>query len=236
MVVTLTSQETYKKILLKNRAKRLGLEPPAPAIPPGRSPLGFLFFVTLTRPIRMLFTEPVVASLSVYIAFNFGVLYGFFAAFPIIFESPYPEVKVYHFNTGESGLVFLAVGVGVLIGTAIVVTIDRLYYVPKTLRRRAQGNLEPLPAEERLYAMMIASFLVPIGLFWFAWSAKEDVHWISPVLATIPFACGNYMIFANAMSYKLDAYGGLTAASASAANGLARYMLAAVFPLFIIQM
>lgn len=44
---------------------------------------------------------------------------------------------------------------------------------------------------------MIGSLGLPIGLFWFAWTAKREVHWISPVLAAVPFAWGNLCIFVS---------------------------------------
>jgi hypothetical protein len=62
------------------------------------------------------------------------------------------------------------------------------------------------------------------------------VHWISPVLAGIPFAWGNLCIFLSAALYFIDTYGPLNGASAMAANGVARYTLGAVFPLFTFQM
>jgi hypothetical protein len=74
------------------------------------------------------------------------------------------------------------------------------------------------------------------SLFWFAWSARPSTHWISPVLAGVPFAWGNVCIFISAALYFIDVYGPLNGASAMAANGLARYTLGAAFPLFTFQM
>lgn len=62
------------------------------------------------------------------------------------------------------------------------------------------------------------------------------MHWISPVLAGIPFAWGNLAIFIGAALYLVDVYGPLNGASAMAANGLLRYTMGAVFPLFTFQM
>lgn len=76
-------QETYKKMILQNRAKRLGIPPPPNPLPPGLARIKFLLFVTVLRPLRMLLTEPIVAYFSMYTAFNFAVLFAFFDAFPI---------------------------------------------------------------------------------------------------------------------------------------------------------
>jgi hypothetical protein len=73
-------------------------------------------------------------------------------------------------------------------------------------------------------------------LQWFAWTAKRDVSWASPVVAAIPFAWGNLSIFLSAANYLIDTYQALNGASALAANGFLRYTLGAVFPLFTLQM
>lgn len=88
--------------------------------------------------------------------------------------------------------------------------------------------------EHRLYAAMIGSIGLPVGIFWFAWSARMGVHWIVPILALIPFAWGYMLVFISAVLYTVDVYGAVH--GASAANGLLRYILGATFPLFSVQM
>jgi MFS family permease len=230
LLFALPQSETYKKIILQQRAKKLGLPPPLNPIPAGLARVKFLLLVTLGRPIRMLFTEPIVAFFSVYTAFNFSVLFGFFAAFPYVFAG------VYHFNLGEGGLSFLGIGIGSVLATTMYILLDRITYQKQTRALQAKGDMTPLDPEHRLYAAMIGSFLLPLGLFWFAWTARADIHWIVPMIATIPFACGNLLVFCSAVLYLIDTYGPLMGASAMAANGLLRYTLGAVFPLFTLQM
>jgi MFS family permease len=230
ILVSLPSHETYKKIILQHRAKRLNITPPPNPLPPGFARIKFLLLVTILRPVRMLFTEPIVAFLSVYTAFNFSVLFGFFDAFPIVFGG------VYHWNTGETGLSFLGIGIGCVLATGLFILIDRLNYRKKTLRRRAAGDMSHLPPEDRLVAAIVGSFLLPLSLFWFAWTAREDIHWISPLIATIFFGAGNLLIFCSAVLYLIDTYQSVAGASAAAANGLLRYVCGAVFPLFTVQM
>lgn len=234
--LTLFGSETYSRIILQARAKRLSIPGPPDKLPPGMSKTRFILVVTLLRPSRMLVTESIVISFSIYTAFNFSVLFAFFVAFPIVFRSPYPEVQVYHFDTGQGGLVFFGLGLGCLVATIIFIVMDRRIYRRKTLALRARGDYSHLPPEERLYPAMVGSFLLPVGLFWFAWTARSDVHWISPVLATIPFGIGSVLVFCSCILYLMDTYGPLAGASAAAANGLLRYILGAVFPLFTVQM
>lgn len=202
----------------------------------------------------MLFTEPIVAFLGLYVGFNFAVLYSFFAAIPLVFES------VYHFSIETSSLVFLAVGVGNLLSVPTVLLCDRYLYQPQVRKSKEDGREGIVAPEYRLYPAMMGSIGLPVGLFvsvpitfsfsssilctlqrlthqqWFAWTARSSTHWISPVLAAIPFAWGNLCIFVSAANYLIDTYKALNGASAVAANGLSRYTMGAVFPLFTIQM
>lgn len=234
--LTVPQKETYKRIILSKRARRLGIQGPPSLQPPGMSMMHFILVVTILRPLRMIFTESIVAFFSIYTAFNFSVLFAFFAAFPVVFSSPYPEIQVYHFNTGESGLVFLAIGLGVVISTLTFILIDLYTYRQKTHKKRASGDFTHLPPEARLQPAMLGSVLLPISLFWFAWTARSDVHWIVPVIATVPFGIGNSLVFCSCMLYLIDTYGPLAGASAAAGNGLLRYTAGAVFPLFTVQM
>lgn len=82
----------------------------------------------------------------------------------------------------------------------------------------------------QLYGIFMVVNMLTIRLcrlFWFAWSARQDVHWIVPVIAGIPFAWGNLLVFVSAALYLIDVYGPMNGASAMAANGLARYGLGA---------
>ena len=229
-LAALFQSETYKKIILMKRAKRLDIPPPPNPLPQGLARVKFLLVVTLFRPIRMLVTEPIVAYFSLYTAFNFSVLFAFFAAFPLVFQG------VYHRNLGEGGLAFLGIGIGVISATLIFILIDRLTYQKWTIAARARGDMSPLAPEHRLYAAMLGSFLLPVSLFWFGWTARKDVHWASPLIATIPFGAGNMLVFCSATLYLVDTYGPLGGASALAGNGLLRYSAGACFPLFVTQM
>ncbi|KAB2572005.1 Polyamine transporter 4 [Lasiodiplodia theobromae] len=237
-ILLLTLPETYKKAILKQRAKKGHLPPPAKTGPTGAAAIKFLLTVTLVKPIHMLFTEPIVAFVSLYVAFVFAVLFSFFEAFPIVFEG------VYGFTKSQTGLTFLAVGLGVVLAGATAVYCDLHFYQPAYRRAAAASATSAstttgrttTPPETRLYVSMLGCFGVPVGIFWFAWTARADVHWASCVVAAVPFAWGNLCVFIGTSQYIVHAYGPLTGASAMAANGIARYTIAAAFPLFTIQM
>ena len=209
---SLWMSETYKPIILKRRRKQLGV----PEAPQSMSTLGALqkfLTITLFRPLMMLITEPIVAFISLYVAVDFGILFTFFASFPLVYS------RVYHFNAGQIGLTFLPIMVGCLIATVTCLLCDRLLYQKHLARlntaHSSEENLESdketspnvsqrLPPqikhvepEHRLYAAMIGSFGLPVGLFWFAWTAGTGVHWASPVIATVVFAWGNLCVFVS---------------------------------------
>lgn len=186
--LTLGCQETYAKIILKKRAKKLGLPPPpSPGSPSGLPALKLLFTVTVTRPIHMLLTDPIVILYSAYTAFNFAVIFCFFAAFPIVF------IGMYRFSIWQSGLVFVGISAGCVVAVIIAITVDSVTYVRKI--KDTKGSVSQLPPEVRLYCAMIGSVLLPVGLFWFAWTSRADVHWMVPAVATVFFAAGNLLVF-----------------------------------------
>jgi hypothetical protein len=205
-IYSLWMSETYKPILLKRRRQRLGVpSPPKPHDGVG----AFRKFMTITlfRPIMMLITEPIVAFFSLYVAVDFGILFTFFASFPLVYS------RVYHFNAGQIGLTFLPIMVGCLIATVTCLLCDGLLYKKQLARLNAADSSDsssdpeetasPVPPkkhvepEHRLYAAMVGSFGIPIGLFWFGWTAGTGVHWASPVMATVVFAWGNLCVFVS---------------------------------------
>lgn len=156
-VFILPMQETYKKIILKKRAKRLGVDPPAAATQiRGLAYIKLLVTVTLVRPVHMLFSEPIVLFFSAYNAFAFSVLFAFFAAYPFTFET------VYGFNTWQYGLTFLGIGIGVCLATVTGIVIDRKMYMAKHREALKEGRTVVAP-EHRLYVGMLGAFGIPVG-------------------------------------------------------------------------
>ncbi len=92
-------------------------------------------------------------------AFNFAVLFAFFAAFPYVFES------VYGFDTEQSGLVFLAIGVGCVLAIPTVIVCDTYLYQPRFRASKASGGSGVVAPEYRLYSAMMGSIGLPLGLF-----------------------------------------------------------------------
>ncbi|KAI1858648.1 hypothetical protein JX265_010741 [Neoarthrinium moseri] len=173
-----------------------------------------------TRPMRLLFFEPIVTLLSVYMAFIYGLLYLFLTAYPFVFQG------VHHFNSGQSGLAFFGMILGQLLAGTVVL-LDQ----PRYQRKLAANNGVPIP-EWRLPVIIAGGVSFTAGIFWFGWSGyRADIHWIVPAASGILSGFGLMAIFLQALNYLVDAYL-MFAASAIAGNTFLRSLCGAGFPLF----
>ena len=178
--------------------------------------------IALKRPFKLLFTQPIVQVLSIYIGFVFGVLYLVLATFPRLWTSP----TYYNESIQISGLNYISLGIGFFVGTQIAAkTADRIY---KKLKAR---NNDVGCSEFRVPLMFPGAVMIPIGLVIYGWSAQYRVHWIVPNIGTAIFAAGNQLVFQNCQTYIVDAYTRY-AASATAATALFRSLGGFAFPLF----
>ncbi|KAI4129334.1 MAG: hypothetical protein LQ338_002279 [Usnochroma carphineum] len=173
-----------------------------------------------SRPLRLLFTEPIVLLLSIYMAFIYGLLYLFLTAYPIVFQ------QIHHFNPGVGGLPYFAMILGqITAGTYIAAT------QPSYNRKLEANGGVPIP-EWRLFPVILGGISFTGGLFWFGWSGYQgSTHWIVPTLSGLLTGFGLLAIFLQALNYLVDAYL-MFAASAIAANTFLRSICGAVFPLF----
>jgi hypothetical protein len=105
---------------------------------------------------------------------------------------------------------------------------DQVY---KHLGEKNGGVCTP---EMRIPALFFGSLFVPIGLFWYGWSAQAALHWIMPIIGTGIFAFGMMSTFLPIQLYLVDSFA--YAASATAAAALFRSLLGFAFPLFGQQM
>ncbi|KAI4122397.1 MAG: hypothetical protein LQ338_005844 [Usnochroma carphineum] len=214
--------ELYSPVLLKKKAIRLRKTTGDQAYwhPHEDVKLDFKSIVTkqISRPLRMLFTEPMVTCITLYASFVYGLLYLTLEVFPIVFE----EIRGYKLVI--STLPFLALFVGVLCAMAINLTNQ-----PRYMRIVDQNKGKPVP-EARLPPMLVGGVLFVIGLFWFGWTAAPRYHFMLPVVAAGFIGAGFNVIFQQAINFLVDTYA-LYAASAVSANTFLRSILASAFPL-----
>ncbi|GJP94089.1 multiple drug resistance protein [Aspergillus niger] len=220
--------ETYAPVLLRKRADRLSKLTGKTYISKldverGRVSVTSAFGAALLRPWILLFAEPIVFLLSLYMAIVYGTLYMLFDAFPIVYQ------QLRGWNEGVGSLPFLGVMVGMMSAVGYNMWDNKRY---KRVHEKHRGFAPP---EARLPPSMIGSITIPIGLFWFAWTNGLNVHWIVSIIASAPFGFGMVLVFLNIMSYLIDAYT-IYAASVLAANSIIRSCFGAGFPLFTTYM
>ena len=151
--------------------------------------------VSFTRPWILLFREPIVLLMSLYMSIIYGTLYMFFTAFPFVFQ------VARGWSQGIAGLPFIGVAVGVCLAT-LAAGVDNKRYVRLCKAAEAEGR--PVEPEARLSTAMVGSIVLPIGLFLFAFTTYPSIHWIVPIIGAMFFSCGLVMVFISFMSYAVD--------------------------------
>lgn len=248
---TITYPETYVPVLLRKRATALSQQTgkvyvSKMDIGQPKKTIASQLAISLSRPWILLFKEPIVLIISTYMAIIYGTLYMFFPAFPIVFQ------QGRGWSDGIGGLAFTGVVIGMFLATVGTIFDNRRY------ARIAAASNGMAPPEARLPPAILGSVLIPIGLFWFAWTNGPEIHWIVPIVGSMFFAAGIVLVFLAQMNYLIDAcklflfihlhknsisctdksafVDFIYAASALAANSVLRSLFGAAFPLFTAHM
>ncbi|KAJ4397944.1 MFS siderochrome iron transporter 1 [Didymella pomorum] len=221
--------ETYAPVLLRKRAAALSKKTgqvykSKSDVEQGTKSIGSAFKTALTRPWVLLFREPIVLLLSIYMAVIYGTLYMLFGAFPIVFQ------QGRGWSQGIGGLAFIGVAVGMVAAVCYSIWDNKRYN--KAIEASPSGIAAP---EARLPPALVGSIAMPIGLFWFAWTNSPSIHWVVSIMAGAPFGFGMVLVFLSIMNYLIDAYL-IYAASVLAANSVLRSLFGAAFPLFTSNM
>ncbi|EKM51927.1 uncharacterized protein PHACADRAFT_212541 [Phanerochaete carnosa HHB-10118-sp] len=222
-----TVPETYAPTILLKRAKRLRKETGDATYVTEQEldsrSLAERLRVYVFRPFQLLTREIIVLLLTLYMSVLYGLLYMFFVAYPIVYQ----EGKGW--SSHMTGLMFIPIALGVLLSAALAPMVNKHY---NYLCRKAGGVPPP---EARLIPMMVSCWLIPIGLFIFAWTSYPDVHWIGPCIGGFPVGFGFIFLYNSANNYLVDSYQH-QAASALAAKTCLRSFWGASVVLFTEQM
>lgn len=164
-------RETYAPVLLQRKCKRLRKSTQNPDLYTQHDSVSLLELLRTNsvRPFKLLATQPIVQVWSLYCAYIYGILYLLIATFPNVWTDVYKESV----SIGSLNYISLFVGMGITsqAGTRLA---DRYY---KKLCESNGGRGLP---EFRLPVLIIGAVIVPVGLFWWGWSARSNVHWIMP--------------------------------------------------------
>lgn len=219
------NRETNPRVLIDRKVRRLkkelgrdDLRSCYETVGPQPSPTRIVWN-GLVRPVKLLFLSPLVFSLSLYLAFVYGVLYLLFTTIPIVFR------QTYGWSVGTTGLVYICLGFGNFVGWVIITLRS-----DRDVVRRTSSNDGVFEPEMRLPISIYFGLLLPITFFWYGWTTYYANHWISPVLSLFPFSCGIIGLFLPITTYLVDCYPEY-AASAIAASTVFRSLAGALLPL-----
>lgn len=220
--VFLMMPETYSPLLLQWKAKHLrtvtGDDRFRSEHEIVRTTLFSRLKVSMTRPFLM-FTEPIILAMVLYLSVVYIVLFTFLIGWPYIFE------YTYGISQGLGNIIFIAMFVGLQFTFLLVPVVYRMT-LKQVKEAETRGEGQHFDPEIRLwYAMLGPAVSIPISLFWMGWTASPDISIWSPILAAALFGFGVMGIFICAYMYVIDSYE-MYSASALTFTALVRYVVA----------
>ncbi|KAI1275104.1 major facilitator superfamily domain-containing protein [Xylaria sp. FL0933] len=221
-----TVPETRATVMMNNIAKRRRATLIDPYIYGPGEMLPFCRRLTIHEPgvnifrgFKMLFTEKIVAVLSLLSGVSDAIVFLQIQSMNLVYHK-------WHFNSWQTGLAFVPFAIGYLIVWAAMIPTFR-----SGQRRRDENILNDDYAqfELRLRPLLWAGLCLPVGLFIFAWFSVGPLHyhWIWSMIGTALIGIANYGIYMSTIDYMVCAYGPYSA-SATAGNGLARDLMAGI--------
>lgn len=190
--------ETYPREIIRRRANRRNL--PIPNLAPALSgvTLGECVRTTVITPTKMLFSELLVIGITIYLGFNFAIIFSFFISIPVVLN------LTYGFTVQQAGLAFIAAIGGSLFAVFSAIIVDRLVY-SRLLKKSHDGMVG---IEYRLFPAMYGGLMITTSLFWIAWTAKPTFSHVSPIMGTFLYVWGNQSVLVRHLPYiKLLALG-----------------------------
>lgn len=153
-------------------------------------------------------------------AFVYGLLFLFFEGFPIAFQ------EVRGWKPQIASLPFLGLGIGVLVALMFIIHNTLTIY-----KRQIEATPGVVVPERRLPPMMVGAAILPVGMFWAAWTSHPSTPWPAQVAAYMFVGAALFIIFVQGFKYLVDVYLNV-ANSAISGNTFARSFFGAGFPLF----
>ena len=163
--VLLAQPETYGPLLLEWRAKHLRDmtgDSRYCTEHTSMSSLGPRLLTNLHRPFVMIWTEPIILVFTFYLVLLYFVLFTFLGGYEVIFT------RTYDISTSLTYIIWVAMLPGVFIAMAMI---PYIYSLTRKSAAKSMAAGKPIQPEVSLYwAMAGASILMPISLFWMAWT------------------------------------------------------------------
>ncbi|KAJ9615033.1 hypothetical protein H2200_001107 [Cladophialophora chaetospira] len=214
--------ETYAPVLLSWKARQLrkvsGDDSCYAEHEIERIPLWSRLKTALRRPFVLAVHEPIIILISFYLSLVYVILFTFLSGYDFIFR------QTYNISQELTSTIFL----GILIGVCLAyLAVPWIYNKSLRAQREAESKgKERFDPEIRLWYAMLGAPVMPVSLFWMAWTSYPSISIWSPILASAFFGYAAEMVFITSYMYLIDAYE-TYAASALVFSTLSRYCFAA---------
>ncbi|KAK3072636.1 hypothetical protein LTR53_006451 [Teratosphaeriaceae sp. CCFEE 6253] len=220
-------KETRGNVILRRRAKHIRNttgKAVYTAAELNQPPLYARLLKSTTRPMYLLFTEPVLLASTLWSAFSFGTVFLFTQSSAQVFKS------LYGWEDYSVGYVQAAVVIGEVIGWFPTLYSSYLYQQSASRNSEAPGT--PIP-EARLYLSVFGSFVgISGGMFVYAWTAYPRLPWIAPTIGLGMVGFGIQVVVTAVADYIVDIYAASGyAGSAVSAVAAGENVVAAFLPL-----
>lgn len=197
-------EETYPVIILERKTARLRKQTGNQALrsklaPSGDGSATQHFLRCILRPTKMLIKSPIVLFLALYAGLAYGYQYLMLSTFTYVFE------ERYNFSTGVSGLSFLGLGVGSVLGLSIGPLSDR-FITPKKEPGEDGSTISPKP-EARLIPLAYTALFIPAGFSFTVgrWNTESTGLRPSSGLASSALAFSLYFLYNYLLRRRLPA-------------------------------
>ncbi|KAL8658573.1 MAG: hypothetical protein Q9226_000907 [Calogaya cf. arnoldii] len=217
--------ETYPREILRSRARRLGHRIELAKAESGVTVLE-MAQTTFFTPLIMAVSEPIVIMVTLYLAFNFAVLFQWFIAVPAVLA------LTYEFTLHQVGLAFIAAIVGSLVSTMTSSLTEKITNRPTSWTETAKMSR----LEYRLIPAIFGSVGLCGSLFWIGFTASPSIHYSVPIIGTGVYVWSSMSVLTALVSYIFDAYPAKGTLSALTVMATVRILCAAWLPLVIIPM
>lgn len=181
--------------------------------------------VSLVRPTRLFFTEPIVFFVTMLAAFASGQIYLFTEALPAIYTQP-----PLNWSEEKASLTFIPIAIGLALNV-----IPRFYDHFHLKKIRAQGKI--IKPEDKIRMFAFAAPILAIGLWWFAWNIPPRVSapWIVSFIPLVFVGYATSEFDCTLTGYMADSYT-IFCASAFASLAFLRSIVSGILPLVTKQM
>ena len=179
---------------------------------------------SVTRPLYLLATEPVLLASTIWSAFALGLVFAFTQSTEQVFR------ELYGWTSWQCGYVQGAIVIGEVLGWPVSIYGTSLYF--KSAKRNRETPGEPIP-EARLYVSVFGSFLgITGGMFVYAWTSYPFLPWYAPAIGLAMVGFGIQIVVCTIADYVVDLYADSgKAGSAIAGVVVGEQLIAAALPL-----